>query len=727
MAVPQRFDYEGAVNAGYNDDEILPFLTEKFPRFDFSGAQGAGYNLREISDFLSSRKPEHSGHERSGLEKGGRLAAQYALGAAESAALPYELAAAPLASKEAQQVPYRENVLEDISRLEEQKMMGIPLDEQDQALYQSLREQIENPEKAEQFIPTSDVGLRGLAEKATGLDLHPEGVLEKAASWAGFVKDPKKLTELTKTGVKLPQLMKAIMPTGKEALRGLGAGVGLEMAEEGDFGPIGTMAAAVVGDITGSGAAAGVKGVTKLVTQPKKTLAEIAKAFTPKEKMALQKEIIKDFRDSGIQADLGSITNNNLIKWAQSRLAQSGLSGRALDEFKDQLTTQIKDEYKKLADGLGEAKFINNHEAGETVKAWLRDIRDSDLSETRELYKRAEESLKDNSYVNPNRLAAAIEKLEKSVSPGSIKSTEQKNVINALDNLKKDIYDSSGKLMYAKVKDLMNNKIALNDIINYEVQGGAKQLLKGIVSELDRAIISYGKENPSFAKNYINANKRFAEHAKTFRNKSIDQILRLHDPAQLMTRMNSVQGIKDISNILKKTPGGKEAFDNLRRLKLDQIVNDNLIDSTTQQVKLGTFSKLAEKGKNAELLKELLGSKDFLRLQKLQKNAGRLADAANKFYNASKSGAVAADAAVLAKGLGDIANILMGNPWPLIKTIGSVYGIRQLTQLLADSEFLKLVEDVILNSEKENLRELMFSVERLRPYLLPVMNHANET
>lgn len=723
MATAQKFDYTGAKQAGYSDDEIMPFLAQSHPRFDMQGALDSGYSPEEINTFLSDYKPEHSL-----LEKAGRVGTQFAIGAGEAAMLPYEIGVAPLAQKEAQTVAYKQNVMEDIERLAEKKHFrgdaSGPWDEEDERMLQNLQEQIRQPEKMEPFVKTADVGIRGLAEKATGADIHPEGILEKAAWWAGFIKDPTKLSQLAKSEIKLPQLIKAILPTGTEAMRGVGAGIGLQMAEEGHFGPIGTMAAMVAGDIAGAGGAASIKGAKKLVTEPKKTLAELVKTFTPKDKLALQKDIIEDFRKSGIQADLGTITDSNLIKWTQARLAQSGFTGKALDEFKEQLTTQIKDEYKKLADGLGEAKFATNHEAGETVKAFLKEIRDVDLKETRDLYTRAEESLKQAAYVNSNRLAATIEKLEKSLRPGNVKSTEQRTVLNALESLKRDIYDSSGNLMFANVKDLMNNKIALNDLINYEVQGGAKQLLKGIVGELDRAIISHGKENPSFAKNYVMANKRFADHAKTFRSKGVELLFRLHDPAQMMLKMNSVQGINDLENILKRTPGGNEVFSNLKRLKLDQIVNDNLVDSTTQQVKLGTFSKLGEKGKDASLLKELLGSKGFARLHKLQKNAGRLADAAQKFYNASKSGVVAADAAVMVKGLSDIVNLLTGNPWPLMRTAGGVTGARQLSKLLADPEFLKLVEDVILASEKGTEQNLVFAVEKLRPYLLPALQQS---
>src|SRR5574338_414353 len=62
--------------------------------------------------------------KRNIIEKTGRLGMQYALGAMEQAALPYELAVAPLASKEAQHANYRENLFSDIEMLQEQKQSG---------------------------------------------------------------------------------------------------------------------------------------------------------------------------------------------------------------------------------------------------------------------------------------------------------------------------------------------------------------------------------------------------------------------------------------------------------------------------------------------------------------------------------------------------------------------------------------------------------------------------
>ena len=664
--------------------------------------------------------------ERSFGEKAGRVATQYAVGAAENALLPLELQAQVLKSPDAQNASYRELVGEDIERLLEQKSMGV-WDKQDQELLDSLTKQIKDPSESNKFVKTGDFTVRGLTEKATGMDLEPEGVAEKAASWAGFMKDPTKVKELLKVGITPKGLAKAISPSGSDVLRGLGAGTALEMAEDGEFGPIGTMASAIAGDLIGAGSAGLAKGAGKLLTQPKKTIAEAAAKLTPKDKLDLQKDIVKGFKDSGIQADLGTLTDSNLVKWTQSRLSQSGLTGKALEEFKHTLTNEIKEEYKALADSIGELKHATSHEAGQALKDTVKSIRESESAATRKLYSEANKALREDSHVLSKRLGDSIKNLENELKPGAIKSGEQKVVLDALNKLKYDVFDSSGKLMGAKVKDLMNNKIALNDIINYEVQGGAKQLLKGVVAELDRAIISHGKNNPTFAKNFINANKKFANDAKVFRNREIDQVLKGQNPEQLMNKMNSIHGIKSLEKVLNKSAEGKEMFENLKRLKLQQAIGDNLIDSTTQQAKLGTFSKLLDKGKNREIFKELLPKDAYKRLERLQDNSGKLADSYNKFYNSSKSGVVAADAAIIYKVLSDIGQLMYGNPWSLVKTGTSILTARQLGKLLADPEFLKLAEEAILASEKSSPKDLMNLVEKLKPYILPLVKKTNES
>lgn len=709
------FDYQGAKEAGISDEDIYAELSKKHPNYDAEAAMESGVSLNEINEYLSSYKPK-----KSFGEKAARVAGQFALGVAENALLPYEVQATTLASKPAQTLAYKQGVMDDIERLVEQKQTGV-WDQQDQDLLDNLTDQIKHPEKMEPFVKTADIGVRGIAEKVTGADLHPEGVFEKAAGWTGFLKN------LPKSGItKADSIVKALIPSGRDVLRGAGAGAALELAEQGEYGPVMTMGALVAGDLLGGGTASVIKGLANPKALLAKASAKFAGFKTPAKDLKLQKDLIKDFREAGLQADLGTLTNSNLIKTLQSRLAQSGLTGKALDEFREELTSQIKREYKGLADTLGEARYATMHEAGTVAKEGIKSIREADLATTRKYYDEANKALKEAAYVNTNKLNQVISRLEKELKPGRLKSTEQQAVLNTLEKLKTDIMDANGNPIYGSVKDLMNNKIAINDIINYEVQGGAKQLLKSVVGELDRAIISHGKENPRFARNYIQANKKFSEHAKTFRNKEMNAMLNVTDPSQLMNRMNTVQGIRTLGNVLGKTPEGKQIFDALKKTKLDKTIGDNLVDSSTQQVKLGTFSKLLEKGKNREVIQEVLGKEAFKRLERLQKNAGKLADAANKFYNASKTGTAAVDATVLTQGISALANILMGNPWPIVNIGASVLGARRLSGLLADPEFLKLAEEAILASEKGSPADLINAFEQLRPFILPAMKDASQ-
>lgn len=687
---------------------------------------------QDLPEGWSVVEPQAEKKEPGMLEKGARVLGQFGLGLIEGspAGLVYDIGVGPAGSKAFNTLNERLRIGEDIEFLYE-KNAGKSIEEwpqQDQDLYNSLAEQIKPGAQPTNVSEGVDLSIRSLAEKATGQDLKPQGIAEKAANWIGFIKDPKKLFELGKTGLNAKDAITAIAPSGREVLRGIGAGTALQLAEEGDFGPIGIMASAVVGDIGGNLASSGAKGIKNLVTKPREVLAEVASKFTKKDKLDLQKDIIKDFRDAGIQADIGTITNSDLMKWTQSRLAQSGLTGKALDELKDTVTNQIKEEYKGLADSIGEARFASSHEAGVVAKDYIKQIRDADLKDVRGLYKNAENALKEGSSVESKRISQEIKRIEDALKPGNLKSSEQSAVLDILTKIKRDIQDSEGNLLYAKVKDLMNNKTALNDIINYEVQGGTKQLLKGLVSEIDRAIVSHGKENPTFAKNYILANKKFSQHAKTFRNKRVAQLLTDNDPAQLLNKMNSVQGIQDLEKILSKSSIGSEVMNSLKRFKLDKMIGDNLVDSTTQQIKFGTFSKLLEKGKNRDIAKEILPKQAYKRLERLQKNSGRLAEAAQKFFNSSKSGATIEDVAIVGKFLSDLGNALVGNPWPLFKTAGGITGARYITKLMADPSFLKLVEDMILASEQNNI-SLMSSIgkEMISPIKAAVAQEARNT
>lgn len=735
--------YQTAQNQGYSDEEILGYLSQH-PEYSpkIQKAKEQGYSDEEIKSFLSTYTPQKKSplkpepkQERSLFEKGARIGGQVALGASESASLPYELGASHLNQPEAAQVAYRQNLMEDIETMQQAKELGgfpgreQPWNEEDDKQLQDLVEQVKNPEKAKQFVKTADVGIRGIAEKVTGANLHPEGSLEKAANWYGFVKNPKNAKELFKMGTNPKEIVKAIIP-GKDIARSIGAGTALQIAEEGQFGPLGTMAAAVVGDLIGSGAS----GVVKGVLSPKKTLAKGASLLS-NTKSSIRNDLKQAAEEKKFTKDIGTLTNNNMVQMVQARLTASGLTGKPLEQLRKQMTKEVVQEYKTIADELGSARFQSFHEAGEVAKEGIKKIRDADLAATRQLYQNANKALKPNAIVDTKKLVDTVKRIESELKPGTVKSTEQTSVLNVLEKLMSDIHNPEKNLYSASVKELMNNKIAINDIINYEIQGGTKQLLKQVVGELDRAIISHGKQNIPFVRNYVTANKKFSEHAKTFRNKNVDQLLKSKDPSTIMNRMGSVQGIRDVKKVLEKTPEGKQIFNDMSRLKLDQVIGNNMKDGVTEQLKAGKFANILEKGKNREIIKEILSPESFKRLQHLQKHVGKLAESGQKFFNASQSATAAQDLATTGSILTGLFGVFTGNPWSLgtVTTIGGILGARQLSKLIADPEFLKLTEQAIKSAEKNNIssmtkaaNSMVSYVQEKSPALLSTQKSTNE-
>ncbi len=728
--------YETARDQGYSDEEIFGYL-EKHPKYSdkISKARDEGYSDEEIGNFLSSYQPKQSK-----LKKAGRVAAQYGIGAAEAAAFPYQIAGeiaqgapsggivgtlaekgilgpvgmiANKAANKAQEVNYRENLLGDIERLQDQKLTGV-WDEQDQNLYDNLIEQVKNPEKAAQFVGKESLDIRHLAEKATGQDLHPKGVLEKAANWTGFLRKPQAFKELIKLGTNPKELIKAVMP-GTNVARGLGAGTALEMAEDNQFGPLGTMAAAVIGDVVGGGA----KGIIKAALSPKKTLAKGA-VLLASSKNAIKNDLKEAAAETKFTKDIGTLTDSNIVKMVQARLTASGLTGKSLENLRKQMTKEIVGEYESIANTLGESRFQSIHEAGEAVQKGLKEIRDADLAATRKLYQSAENSLKERAFTESRPLANAVEKLEKQLQTGSVRAPEQQKALSALKELKQDIYDSSGNLMYADVRQLMANKRSLKELIDYEVQGGAKQNLKKIVQELDNSIVAHGKENKKFAREYIEANKKFAEHAKTYRNRNIDQLLRSQEPTQVINKMATVQGIRDLRKALSNTPEGKNTFNELARKKLDLMIGDKMTNNITEQLKTGTFANLLEKGKNKELVKELLSPEAYKNLVDLQAHAGKIAESAKKFFNASQSATAGADMAIVAGLFGSLFSAMTGNPWAIASIIASGGGLiaaNRLAALIADPKFLKMVEEGIKISQKNNVKLMNQFAQKVVSYV----------
>jgi hypothetical protein len=936
----KKFDYQGALDAGYSDEEIMSHLSEKHPSFDMEAAAESGYSPQEINQYLSTYQ-----RKKSPQEKAGRLAAQYGLGVAEGAAFVPKLAmeigrgapggltgtlaeigvAGPVGKlihaggKKAEEQRYREEVLGDIERLQEQKSMG-QWDEQDQQLYDSLVEQIKNPDKAREFVKSADdnVDFRNIAEKATGYDLHPEGVFEKAANWAGFLKDPKKITELAKVGLTPKNIAQAILPGIKDTSRSLGAGLGLELAEQGAFGPLGTLAMAIAGDAAGH-APTSLLNVAK---NPKKAIASLINLATQNNsKKQIAKQISEDFAKSGMSIDAGSLTQSDLVKFIQARAAQSGLVGESLTNFRKNLSDQVMREYGKVADDLSNIKFSSDTQAAEAIRSALKTqeeslglfplkppqtapgLRGRISTETRETSRELSENLVNrispiefqNDYVAGETLRTVAEDTKQPLQEqfnerwsnfnNSIAHIEgpQPRLANELENFVENhrgslllgesvpefqVVQAAERLMNAlqveggyvnvSLADLIKTKRTLQDVANYEFGGSNfESAYKNLVGDIDRAIDrTLERSSPELLEQFEMLNADYSNFKSIFENKSVlplfernnqdfikiynsfsadpDRLRLLEDmlytsprgqelvnmvkrdyaenilqnpnvtprqlrnlsqilgepfsqeipriiearrfeaqhplprartqeripieiprtqssttnlrgraketpetvrrkmydslkgksSEQIMAQMDTVDGIRKLKKVLELTDEGKKLFKELARYKLEELIGSKMKDQITEQVKLRTFSNLLKSSENRAVVKELVGQPSFDRLLLLQKNAGVLAESAEKFFNASKSGSTMQDVGLASTA---VIGAFTLNPYMALPAIATIGGLRVVANLFSDPVFLKYLEQAILAKDPKKFQMMLQmmkpSVQQAIKASIPAMNH----
>lgn len=899
-----------------SDDELLS-LYNKGGKSNGKTDYSSMSDEELLSMYKKNKKPQ-----KSYAEKVGRISSQYALGAAQNILLPYEIAVQGGTSEGYLFHEGQHNAYEDIVRLTEKKQQRPKeFSEADQNLLEYYNDLVKNPEKQREKIPKRDFGIRDLTEKVTGLDLQPEGILENAANWMGFLKDPKKLKDLAKFGLKPFEAIKSILPTPMETTRGLSAGTALDLAEQGQLGPWSTLGVAVMADVT----AHGPKAIFDLAKEPKKTAARITNAFTGgNSKKAWTNDLINEAREAGIQLDAGTITGSPFIQWLQARAAQSGLTGKALEEFRKDLSGQILREYNVIADELGNMVFENNHQASEAIKSSLK-VQEENLNRflpeatsknpenaptSRSLQGRIAQEARPsaendlllnrispeefpNDYVAGETLKTVAEDIKAPIKEqfnerwsrlntrmemipagphnqlanemetfvndnrGSLllgESTPEHRVVNAAQRLMTQLRNELGELQNITVSDLIKTKRTLQDVANYEFGGSNFQSkYKKLVDDVDSAIRrTLSRQSDVLLDEFHQLNSEYSLFKDTFENKNVMQLfepknqnynaiynsyvtnpdklrsiedmfyasprgqqisnqikrdfadrliskpninsrdinnltqalgpefaqdiseywqarqfieqnpipraqigqrigievpqttkkpnqgrnlkvketdihkrqklfefLKKKSSEEIMKMFDTLDGIKKLKNVLNLTEEGKQLYKDLSRYKLSEMIDKNMKNSMTEQVKLGTFSNLLKTSKNKAIIKELLGPENYNRLIRLQKVSGKLAESANKFFNASQSGTTLTDVSLVSTA---VLGVFTGNPYLALPAIGKIGGMRVIANLMADKEFLKILEEIVMSPKSlKTPIQIEESLRKMQPYVQQAM------
>ena len=157
-------------------------------------------------------------NQSSPFRKFGRIAAQGALGIAENALFPYELASSVETNPSSRNLVHRQESFEEIENLGRKKRYG-KITPQEEERLQSLIKETNSPLNTIGKFKEQSGGLRGLIGEASGMDVEPHGFFEHAAGFSGFLKNPVKVIKSAiKAGKLLPgsKQAKDLIKFGKE-------------------------------------------------------------------------------------------------------------------------------------------------------------------------------------------------------------------------------------------------------------------------------------------------------------------------------------------------------------------------------------------------------------------------------------------------------------------------------------------------------------------------------
>jgi len=623
-----KFSIEKAKADGRTDEEITEYLSSQDPKFSVQKALDDGRTHSEINDHLANYV-----ESRPVAERIARVPMQAAITAAEMQILPLEIANMATSSEGYHVNENLGRMGQDIEDLYETYGSQDNWPESEKQLYEYNKKRIQNPSLAQQDVQqartaqTSNIGTRGLINKFTDYDLHPEGFFEKAAGWISMLKDPKKGFAIAKEiGQKPTELVKNLIP-GEKSLRSVTAASALELAESGNFGPIGTLIAAITGDALGMGP----RAIQYAIKNPKELIANATNLFTrSNSKNAWQKQIIEDANELGIQLDAGTISNSNLIKFLQTRASQSGLTGQALDNFRKSASRQFFEGYNKIVDQLGELTFENTYQASEAIQQALKtnevrlnaykgqkgqspslqgriqiearpdyqqDLLNSIAPQEFQNSTQAGKTLKNtaeqikapikeeftNRYTEFNqriaqipsgpqgRLAREMETFVEN-NNGSLllgESSAEFGVVRAAQNLANRLRVIGGEVGVS-LSELLSTKQTLQDVANYEFGGSNfESAYKHLVEEVDNAIVrTLENQAPELLEEYQTLNHEYSTYKELFENKNVLPLFETRN-----NNFNSIfngfttnpDKLRALEGIFSLTPEGQQVLGRVKR------------------------------------------------------------------------------------------------------------------------------------------------------------------
>lgn len=527
---------------------------------------------------------------------------------------------------------------------------------------------------------------------------------------------------------------------GAELIAAGGGGLLSGVGREAGVGPMGELGLALLGTIaTGSAVnlAKAAPAVAKnLATDFRATVGRgVAKVpFLKVTSKQLRNDVIAAAKAEGVELPLSAITDNEILRFLETQLAESSIAGGAIDKAREKLAKQYVSSVNRTFKEISKTASLDKAAAGAELKGALVDAEKLGAAKNRANYDLAESLIPQGDVTKaPNvvsKIDSLINRLEKTVKP----SKEEASTLKYLKGLKDEFFvpvqkegvqllDARGNPLTRKAaaavqkelpaQNLVGLRRSLNDEIDFVAQGGSKKLLRSLPGELEKDIEAYGKRNAEFLDAERIARAEFKEYAETFRNREIKNALRNETPEDLLnlgSKQSNIRKVEKALDFLGKEQGNAK-FNQFRRAKVEDLIKDKIISPKDSQVSFRKASNMLNDTNKAAILKELAGPEGFKRLQNLQKIADGIVQGAEKFANPSRSGAKVADIAAYVYAVKSAAqSVSTGNPLPLVKAGFTVYAPKLMADMITDRAFIEQLIDAARKGKGTNAKAYLKSL-----------------
>ena len=292
------------------------------------------------------------------------------------------------------------------------------------------------------------------------------------------------------------------------------------------------------------------------------------------------------FKKSNLKIDAGTLTDSPLVQMIQTRLSQSGLTGKSLDNLRNEIINSVVKEYEGIVSDLGELVFQNDHQASEAIKQALKveksniEVPKNQPSTSRSLAGRVATEIEQpyhqeflnrispaetpNNYVAGERLKSVAtdikEEIKRSFSGpwekltneiNQVRQTPQPQLANELETFinehrgslllgesapERRVLDSAtrllnvlapeGSLRGVTLEELIKTKRTLADVANWEFYGSNyESAYKKLVGDIDRAIErTLEQEAPHLLEQYRALNAEYSAFKDFFENKNLKNL-----------------------------------------------------------------------------------------------------------------------------------------------------------------------------------------------------------